>query len=304
MGYRSAVGVPGEQAVDSINGVFGRHAGCRAAHAKGTVCRGTFSPSAAAATLTRAAFMHGEPVDATVRFSNASGDPTTPDGRLDFRGMAVKLHLADGSHTDIVASTLPCFAVRTPEDFVAFMNALARGPRRARRALGFLLRHRETWPLMRRTLRMKRVPSYANCRYNGVHAFRWIDGGGHGRHVRYSWRPEAGERTLRRRAARGLAPQYLQRDLAERLREEPVRFELELQLAGDGDATADPTAIWPRRRELVSAGTLEVTATAAELDDARLVFDPTRVTDGIEPSADPILGFRPLAYAVSAERRS
>jgi catalase len=34
-----------------------------------------------------------------------------------------------------------------------------------------------------------------------------------------------------------------------------------------------------------------------------LVFDPTRVSDGIELSRDPILLFRPAAYAVSVERR-
>ena len=35
-----------------------------------------------------------------------------------------------------------------------------------------------------------------------------------------------------------------------------------------------------------------------------LVFDPTRVVDGIELSEDPILRFRRHAYAVSVERRS
>jgi catalase len=34
------------------------------------------------------------------------------------------------------------------------------------------------------------------------------------------------------------------------------------------------------------------------------VFDPTRVTDGIELSGDQILRVRPDAYAVSVERRS
>jgi catalase len=33
------------------------------------------------------------------------------------------------------------------------------------------------------------------------------------------------------------------------------------------------------------------------------VFDPMRLTDGIEPSDDPILRFRPRAYDVSARRR-
>jgi catalase len=34
-----------------------------------------------------------------------------------------------------------------------------------------------------------------------------------------------------------------------------------------------------------------------------LVFDPVRVTDGIELSDDPILRFRSPAYRVSVERR-
>jgi catalase len=35
-----------------------------------------------------------------------------------------------------------------------------------------------------------------------------------------------------------------------------------------------------------------------------LVFDPTRVTDGIELSDDPVLRFRTRAYSVSIEERS
>lgn len=35
-----------------------------------------------------------------------------------------------------------------------------------------------------------------------------------------------------------------------------------------------------------------------------VVFDPVHVTDGIELSDDPILRFRPRAYAVSIERRT
>ena len=38
--------------------------------------------------------------------------------------------------------------------------------------------------------------------------------------------------------------------------------------------------------------------------DDVLVFDPTRVIDGIETTEDPVLLFRPRAYAVSVERRS
>ena len=37
--------------------------------------------------------------------------------------------------------------------------------------------------------------------------------------------------------------------------------------------------------------------------DQPLVFDPMRLTDGIEPSADQILAARPKAYSVSIDRR-
>ena len=41
-----------------------------------------------------------------------------------------------------------------------------------------------------------------------------------------------------------------------------------------------------------------------ETPDNPLVFDPMRLTDGIEPSDDAILAARPKAYSVSIERRT
>ena len=79
-----------------------------------------------------------------------------------------------------------------------------------------------------------------------------------------------------------------------------------MSIAEDGDDPDDPTEPWPDERERVTVGTLTIDG----LDDSRerdgdvLVFDPTRVTDGIELSGDQILRIRPDAYAVSVERRS
>jgi catalase len=81
---------------------------------------------------------------------------------------------------------------------------------------------------------------------------------------------------------------------------------LELQLALKDDPVDDPTAPWRDDRETVAGGTLELSEleTGRETGDDVLVFDPTRVTDGIELSDDPILRFRTHAYSVSIERRS
>src|SRR5918999_1371730 len=110
-----------EQVVDAIADLTGRHAGRRAAHAKGTLLPGTFTPTGTG--LTRALHMQDQPVRATVRYSNGSGDPGVPDYAREGRGMAVKFYLPDGSKTDIVGLSLPCFFVRTPEDFLEFTRA-------------------------------------------------------------------------------------------------------------------------------------------------------------------------------------
>src|SRR4051812_42342085 len=112
-----------EEIVDAINEISGVHPGHRSAHAKGTLLRGRFTPSGSGSSLTTAAHMQGEPVPVTVRFSNGGGDPAIPDYAREGRGMSVKFYLPDGGKTDIVALSLPCFFVRTPEDFLEFTRA-------------------------------------------------------------------------------------------------------------------------------------------------------------------------------------
>jgi catalase len=77
-------------------------------------------------------------------------------------------------------------------------------------------------------------------------------------------------------------------------------------IAEDGDPIDDPTAEWPAERERVEVGRLELTGpeTGREKEGDVLVFDPVRVTEGIETSDDPILHFRSRAYRASVGRRS
>src|SRR5687768_17316946 len=118
-----------EEIVDSLNAINGAHPGFRAVHAKGTVCTGRFTATPEAAELSRAAHLRGNTVDATVRFSNASGNPKTRDTHpLAGRGMATKFHLPGGEAADLVFVQLPVFMVRTAEDFLAFTKARAPDP--------------------------------------------------------------------------------------------------------------------------------------------------------------------------------
>lgn len=299
-----------EQIVDAIHDINGRHEGTRAVHAKGVVCAGTFTPTPEAARLTRAAHMRGGPVRATVRFSNGGGDPAAPDSAKDGRGLAVKLYLDDGGRTDLVAITLPRFFVRNADDFLEFTRARKPDPETGQPDMAklgaFLEAHPEALPAIQYALSQPAPESYAQLEYSGIHAFRWIAPDGEERWVRFSFRPLAGVAGISDEEAAERSADYLQEEIRDRLTREPVEFELEIAIAQEGDDPDDPTEPWPDDRERVVVGTLRIEGldTTRERDGDVLVFDPTRVTDGIELSADPILHARPDAYAVSVERRS
>ena len=287
------------EAVDAINAISGAHSGHRAAHAKGTLLSGTFTPSAAASELTTAAHMQGEPSRVTVRFSNGGGDPGIPDYAREGRGMAVKFYLPDGEKTDIVSLTLPCFFVRTPEDFIAFTKARLEPEKLMPDFLGA---HPEALPAIQAALAADPPESYATCAYNSIHSFRWTGPDG-ARWVRYRLEPEEGERTLSGDDAKARGRDYLRDEILAR---GESAFRLLVIVAEEGDPVHDATVAWPEERPKVEVGRLVLTGpeTERERDGDILVFDPTRMVDGIELSDDPILHFRPKAYSVSVERRA
>jgi catalase len=299
-----------EQLVDALNGAYGVHPGHRAAHAKGVLCAATFTAAPDAHQLSRAAHLRGEPVRAHVRFSNGAGDPTVPDGTRDARGMAVKLYLPDGTTTDIIGITLPCFFVRTPEDLLEFNHARrvdpATGAPDLAKVGAFLEQHPETVPAVTAVLSLPIPASYAQLTYNGLHTFRLIAADGTATAVRYHLVPAAGDASITDDEAAARGEHYLRDELESRLASGPAVFHLEATLAAEGDPLDDPTQAWPDDRPRVSLGDLAITSLAfdREQDGDVLVFDPTRLTDGIEPSADPILHARSGAYRVSVTRRT
>src|SRR6202021_3708217 len=112
-------------AFDKVDG--GIHPGFRPAHAKGSLLTGVFAPSSEAASLTRAPQVQQSSTPVTVRFSNFAGIPTVPDNDpqgASPRGFAIRFHLAEQVHTDIVAHSVDSFPARTAEGLLEFLNAL------------------------------------------------------------------------------------------------------------------------------------------------------------------------------------
>lgn len=298
--------VTAEQAIDAIRATGGAQPGNRALHAKGKLYRGTFTATPEAATLSRAAHLSGATVPALVRFSSGSGNPRQPDNAPGVRGMAVKFTLPDGSSTDVSTQTAKLFPVSTPDDFVSLLRAMRPGPTAALRLIGYIASHPRFLKALPVVRAANKVPaSYGTIGYHGLHAFRWTATDGSERFVRYHLQPVVGEEFLPPDVAKGQGADFLSAELDQRLASQPVRFDYQVQVAAHGDSTVDPSAPW-HSDHIVTVGTLEITGveTEREHDGDIVVFDPMRVTDGIEASDDPVLRFRTLAYSASVKLRT
>jgi catalase len=294
-----------DDAIEAIRGTGGAQPGCRALHAKGTLYRGTFTAASDAAGLSRAKHLDGSTVPALIRFSNGSGNPAQRDGSPGVRGMAVKFTLPDGSTTDVSTQTARLFVSSTPDGFVDLLKAIRPGPTMPLRMAKYFLTHPRLLGALPVLREASKVPaSYATIEYHGLHAFRWFGADGRARFVRYHWVPATGER-ISGPAADGKGPDFLTDELNDRLANGPVWFDFRVQIAGPDDSTVDPSAPW-QSTQIATVGTLEITGrdTERERGDDIVVFDPMRVTDGIEPSDDPVLRFRTLAYSASVKLRT
>jgi catalase len=116
-----------QQLLDAFDQLQGVHPGFRPAHAKGLMCEGTFMPSAEAAKLTRAPHASKPSTPVLVRYSDSTGIPNIPDNDPNSspKGIAVRFHLGEHAHTDIIAHSFDGFPVHTGEEFLEFLRAAA-----------------------------------------------------------------------------------------------------------------------------------------------------------------------------------
>src|SRR5204863_1674609 len=173
-----------QELLDALDALSGLHPGFRPAHAKGLMCSGTFTPSREVAKLTRAPHASRASTTVTVRYSNSTGVPTIPDNdpaRSGPRGIAIRFHLAEHDHTDIVAHSTNAFPVRTGEEFVEFLRAAAAFGAGQPEALGsFLAAHASAKRFVESP---KPIPtSFARESFFAVTSFKFTNADGVSRH--------------------------------------------------------------------------------------------------------------------------
>jgi catalase len=292
--------------LDQFDVIFGRHPGFRPAHAKGVLLTGSFKPSTEAGSLTRAPHATRASTPVSARFSDSTGIPNVPDNdpNSNPRGLAIRFHLADHVHTDIIGHSTDGFPTRTGQEFLEFLRAASTQSKASPSPMEvFLKRHPAALAFVQTP---KPSPaSFAKEAYFGVTAMSFTNGEGVSRYGRYRISPAAGIEHLTEEAARAKDANYLFDELTERIAAGPIRFDIYVQIAAEGDIVDDATIRWPAGRPLLHFGSITLTEKAS--DDARkqkyLIFDPVPRLDGIEPSADPLLELRAAAYLLSGRRR-
>lgn len=293
--------------LDRLTG--GVQAGFRPAHAKGTMYAGTFSPSPDAAGLTRAPHASRPETPVTVRFSLSGGIPTLADNAAQGsspQGFALRFHLADHVHTDIIGHAFNGFPARTGEEFLEFLRAAADsgpGAPTPPPIAAFLAAHPRAKAFAEAP---KPIPaSFATQPYFAINAFRFTNAAGQSRFGRFRVVPTAPVEHLTAEQAAGKTADFLAAELSARLDKGPVTFKVLVQIAAEGDPVDDATAVWPDDRPLVEFGTLTITSKLDELapENRKVIFDPVPRVDGIDPSDDPIIEVRSEIYLQSGRRR-
>ncbi len=292
---------------DKANG--GIHPGFRPAHAKGILLTGVFKPSKEAASLTRAPHIQRNSTPVTVRFSDFAGIPTVPDNDTQGaspRGCAIRFHLAEHVHTDIVAHSVDAFPVRTAEEFLDFINALIAtdpaGPH-PNAIEQFLGTHPAALTFVQAP---KPIPtSFAKESFFAVSAFKFTSADGVSRYGRYRLLPVAGNEYLDDNRAAAQSPNFLFDEIKERIVKEPVKLRIAVQLAEDGDTTDDATVRWPEDRPQLTFGEISLQEIAPNNagEQQQIIFDPIPRVDGIEASADPLFEARANVYLMAGRRR-
>jgi catalase len=288
--------------------MFHPQPGYRPAHAKGILLTGTFTSTPQGKSLTKASHVQRDSTPVTVRFSDSSAMPQIPDNVADAnpRGMAIRFNLAEHVHTDIVSHSVDAFPAKDGNEFLEFLRAAAASgpdvpsPKPIEKFLG-------THPA---TLAFVQAPkpfpsSLARQTYFAIVAYEFINSAGQKKFGRYRIAPESGNEFLSEEQVATLSPNFHFEELAERLKNGPIRMKILVQIANPTDVVDNATVHWPEDRELLELGTLELTHVMPDslAQQKQIIFDPIPRIDGIEPSADPLLELRAAIYLLSGRRR-
>jgi hypothetical protein len=252
-------------------------------------------------------FRPGAVYAATVRLSNANG-ARRADHERDMRGAALRIKVADSEHHDLLMTNFPVSHARDAFQFVAFARAMAGSKLLILPRLVLNVGLLETIRMLRNVAKgARRVDSLALETYWSRGAILWGTAGP----VRYQLRPAKG--MPRAPKASLTDPDFLHREIGDRLREGDVRFHLLAQRYVDDKHTPieDGAVEWNEEISVpIEVATLTIPQQDIDAADARaterlvdeLAFNPWNTTEDFRPLGN-LNRARKAVYAASSGHR-
>jgi catalase len=278
--------------------------GHRRNHAKGICFTGIFESNGAGSALSQAPVFTRGGYPALGRFNLSTPNPNAPDATVRVRGLSLSITMPDGQEWRSAMVNPPVFPVATPQSFYELL--VASGSKDPDAMKTFAAAHPEFATFGAWAESAPWTASYAEERFNSLNSFVFVDSTGAEHAVRWSLLPAAQAVAVSPEDLAKRGPDYLEREIAERVRGGAQRWTMVVTIANPGDPTADPTKAWPEDRRTVEVGTLVVRQIEAERDGPcrDINFDPTILPSGIRTSDDPFPAARSAAYAKSYDRRT
>ena len=293
-----------DKVVDAFTPPTGAPLGHRRNHAKGICFTGRFESNGGGSALSRAQVFTRGQYPALGRFNLGTADPNAPDATVRVRGMGLRISTPDGQEWRTAMVDPPFFPVSTPQAFYELLLASASKDASAMRT--FSGAHPEIAAFGAWAKSAPWTGSYAENRFNGLNAFIFVDNSGAEHAVRWSLLPAAQPVPVSPDDLAKRGPNFLEEEIAERVRGGPLRWTMVVTVANPDDPTADPSKAWPEDRRAVDVGTLTVEEIQPERDGPcrDINFDPTVLPSGMRTSDDPFPAARSSVYAKSYDRRT
>jgi catalase len=303
-GWLSPERLTPKRLVDGFAGPSGPPLGHRRNHSKGICFTGVFESTGAGFELSRAEVFAQGSYPVVGRFNLATADANAADATVRVRGFGLMISTPDGQEWRMAMIDAPFFPVATVEAFRELQIASASKEPDA--IAKFAGAHPEFAAFGGWAQSAPWTGSYAEERFNSLNSFIFTDGSGHDHAVRWSLVPAAQPVAVAPEELAKRGPDFLETEIAERIKSGPLRWTMLVTLANPDDQTADPSKAWPNDRRSIEVGSLVVQAIEPERDGPcrDINFDPTVLPNGMRTSDDPFPAARSSAYRVSYDRRT
>jgi len=238
------------------------------------------------------------------RFNLATSDIKAADATVRARGMGLQITAPGGQVWRMALIDPPFFPVSTPQALYELVRASGSKDPGAMKT--FATAHPEIAHFGAWAQSAPWTGSYAEEPYNSLNSFVFTSATGAASVVRWSLVPAAQPVPVPPDELAKRAPDFLEQEIAERIKGGPLRWTLVIHVAEAGDPTADPSQAWPQNRRAIEVGTLTVQDIEPEANGPcrDINYDPTVLPMGMGTSDDPFPAARSSAYRRSYDLRT